>query len=209
MRAETIAALRVALADPEIVDRYWSHVQRSEEAGVCWLWTSAISGKGHGRFQVGDTYLDIPGRPRRRRTFVVIAHRFGFALAYGIDALLDTPLVGHRCDVPLCQLPDHWRTSNHRDNGRDYASRRGIVRGPLSDTRGARGRARAVRDAARAGGDVERAASAGLLPVHRDQLDLFDRSLLGRLQPAPVNTVADATQLDVEHVDQVVDRAGQ
>jgi hypothetical protein len=98
--------------------------------------TSAISGKGHGRFQVGDTYLDIPGRPRRRRTFVVIAHRFGFALAYGIDALLDTPLVGHRCDVPLCQLPNHWRTSNHRDNGRDYASRRGIVRGPLSDTRG-------------------------------------------------------------------------
>ena len=93
MSAGTVAALGDALADPTVVDRYWSHVRRVDDAGVCWLWTGAISGNGHGRFQVGDTYLDVPGRPRRRRTFVVIAHRFGFAIAYGLEPLLNTPLV--------------------------------------------------------------------------------------------------------------------
>ena len=102
----------------------------------------------HGRFQVGDTYVEVPGRRRRRRTFVVIAHRFGFAVAYGLDTVLDTPLVSHRCDNPLCQLPDHWRASNHRANGQEYAHRRSVVRGSLSDTRGAGGRAAAIRDAA-------------------------------------------------------------
>ena len=174
MSAGTVAALGDALADPTVVDRYWSHVRRVDDAGVCWLWTGAISGNGHGRFQVGDTYLDVPGRPRRRRTFVVIAHRFGFALAYGLEPLLNTPLVSHRCDNPLCQLPDHWRASNHRANGREYAHRRSVVRGSLADTRGARGRAAAIRDAARAGGNTTDAVLAGLPPVHRDQLDLFE-----------------------------------
>lgn len=172
--ADTVAAFRAALADPTVVDRYWSHVRRTAEPDRCWLWTGAIAGKGHGRFQVGDTYVEIQGRPRRRRTFVVIAHRFGFAVAYGLDTLLDTPLVSHRCDNPLCQLPDHWRPSNHRANGQEYAHRRAVVRGSLSDTRGARGRAAAIRDAARTGGDTADAVLAGLPPVHRDQLGLFD-----------------------------------
>ena len=43
----------------------------------------------------------------------------------------------------------------------------------LTDTRGARGRARAVRDAARDGADVQEAVLAGWRPVHRDQLELF------------------------------------
>ena len=172
--ADTVDAFRAALADPIVVDRYWSHVRRTDEPDRCWLWTGAIAGKGHGRFQVGDTYVEFPGRPRRRRTFVVIAHRFGFAVAYGLDTLLDTPLVSHRCDNPLCQLPDHWRASNHRANGQEYAHRRSVVRGSLADTRGARGRAAAIRAAARAGGDTADAVLAGLPPVHRDQLDLFD-----------------------------------
>ena len=45
--------------------------------------------------------------------------------------------------------------------------------GALTDTRGARGRARAVRDAARDGADVQEAVLAGWRPVHRDQLELF------------------------------------
>jgi len=44
----------------------------------------------------------------------------------------------------------------------------------LADTRGARGRAAAIRDAARAGGNTTDAVLAGLPPVHRDQLDLFE-----------------------------------
>ena len=172
MSPDTVTVLRAALVDTAVVARYRGHIQRGG-AGDCWLWTGAISGKGHGRFQVADAYvLDGDGQPRRR-TFVVIAHRFGFALEHGLDALLDTPLVSHRCDNPLCQRPDHWRASDHRTNGREYARRRDVVRGALADTRGARGRARAVRDAAREGQPVERAVLAGLRPVHRDQHGLW------------------------------------
>ena len=104
----------------------------------------------------------------------MIAHRFGYALVYGASALNSVPVLGHGCDNPLCQLPDHWRPSNHRANGQEYAHRRAVVRGSLADTRGARGRAAAIRDAARTGGDTADAVLAGLPPVHRDQLGLFD-----------------------------------
>jgi len=69
--------------------------------------------------------------------------------------------------------PRCWRESNHRANGREYAYRRDVVRGALTDTRGARGRARAVRDAPRAGSPISEAVLAGLQPVHLDQIELF------------------------------------
>lgn len=146
MSEGTVLRLRAAVADPVIVERYWSHVRVPSEPG-CWLWTGAISGKGHGRFQIADDYIPTTtGRPTRQ-TFVVIAHRFGYALRYSVDALLAVPIVAHRCDNPLCQNPVCWRESNHRANGREFALRRDEVRGSLADQRGARGRARAVRDA--------------------------------------------------------------
>lgn len=172
MSAETVAVLRRAIDDSVVADRYWALTRRSMNAGECWLWTGAISGKGHGRFSIGDWHQDDSAGRRRRRTVVVIAHRYGFALAYGVDELLRVPLISHRCDNPLCQLPDHWRISNHRANTAEYAYRRSST-GPLADTRGARGRARAVRDAARSGQDVTEAVLAGLPPVHRDQQVLF------------------------------------
>ena len=48
-----------------------------------------------------------------------------------------------------------------------------MFRGALTDTRGARGRARAVRDAARAGVEISQAVLAGIRPVHLDQIALF------------------------------------
>lgn len=156
MSDATVLRLRVAVADPVIIAWYWSHVRVPAAAG-CWVWTGAISGKGHGRFQIADGYRPTPAGPPARKTFVVIAHRFGYALQYGVDELLDVPIVSHRCDNPLCQRPGCWRESNHRANGQDYARRRDQVRGNLADHRGARGRARAVRDAARAGVDLDEA----------------------------------------------------
>ncbi len=173
MSDATVLRLRAAVADDVVVARYWSHIRVPATAG-CWIWTGAISGKGHGRFQIADDYRPTAAGQLARKTFVVIAHRFGFALKYGVDALLDVPIVSHRCDNPLCQRPECWRQSNHRANGQEYARRRDQVRGSLSDRRGARGRARAVRDAARAGVDLNQAVLAGWLPVHRDQHDLFD-----------------------------------
>ena len=169
MSEQTIRALRAAINNPAIVARYQSHIRRSDVNGECWLWTGAISGKGHGRFSIGDDYSTAVG-VRRRTTIVVIAHRFGYALHHGVDALLEVPLIAHRCDVTLCQNPAHWEDSNHRANTRDSHRRRDVVRGPLADTRGARGRAYAIRAAARSGTDVAGAIRDGLRPVHRDQL---------------------------------------
>src|SRR5664279_1287202 len=53
MSADTVARLRLAVADSDVVDRYRSHI-KTGRAGECWLWTGAISGKGHGRFQIAD-----------------------------------------------------------------------------------------------------------------------------------------------------------
>ena len=100
-------------------------------------------------------------------------HRFGYAAVHGVDALLNVPLLAHQCDNPLCQNPRCWRESNHRANGQEYGRRRDIVRGALADTRGARGRARAVRDAARDGAPISEAVLAGHRPVHRNQLEIF------------------------------------
>ena len=172
MSAGTVGQLRVAVTDPQVIGRYRAHIKKGHP-GQCWLWTGAISGHGHGRFHIASNYLLRPGGFRARVTYVVIAHRFGYALRYGVDALLTVPVLAHCCDNPLCQNPGCWRESDPYANARDYANRRHTVRGALTDTRGARGRARAVRDAARDGADVQEAVLAGWRPVHRDQLELF------------------------------------
>jgi len=82
---------------------------------------------------------------------VIVAHRFGFALACGLDALLSVELLGHRCDNPLCQrvAPGHVVASTYVENRREWAARRDLTGSPLNDRRGSRGRARALRDMAR------------------------------------------------------------
>lgn len=167
MRAATIAALRTAVDDAATIARYWSHVRLSDDER-CWHWLGAVSGRGHGRFQIADRYDQD-----HRSTIVVIAHRFGYALHHGVDAMLAVPVVAHACDNPLCQNPRHWHESDPSANRRDWARRRREVAGPLSDMRGARGRARAVRDAVRSGDDVDDVEAAGTLPMHRDQLPLL------------------------------------
>lgn len=118
MGAQTITMLRQAVADPAVVNRYRAHIAIDSDY-ACHLWVGAVSGRGHGRFYIGS----LTDEHTRRRTFVVIAHRFRFAAQYGVDALLNFPLIAHwTCDNPLCQNPAHWRESDHYRNGRDYAN---------------------------------------------------------------------------------------
>lgn len=174
MSEETVERLRAAVTDPTIVSAYRSHIALGEEDS-CDLWTGAISGRGHGRFAIGSEQIGRPGAPARRRTFTVIAHRFGYALVHGVDVMLAVPVIAHWwCDNPLCQKPEHWQASTAAQNRAEYIARRDAVLHPLADVRGARGRARAVRDAAREGADVAVAMDAGTRPVHRDQLSFFD-----------------------------------
>ena len=120
---DTVRQLRTAVTDQVIIERYWSHVWVPTGPG-CWLWTGASSGKGHGQFQIGHRYLPSVTGPPTRKTYVVIAHRFGYAVKHGVDALLVVPILSHRCNNPLCQRPDHWRESDYRFNGSGSTGRR-------------------------------------------------------------------------------------
>jgi len=104
----------------------------------------------------------------------VIAHRFGYGLAHGWDALTRTEVVAHGdCDNPLCREPDHWRPSTHAENRLEWAWRRNRLAGPLRDLRGARGRALAIRDAVRDGRPLDDVLAAGTRDGDRDQLPLW------------------------------------
>ena len=125
--------LDAALADPGVVARYLDKIVMVPGSECRW-WSGAISGRGHGRFWVsGD--------------LVVIAHRFGFTLTEGPEALRDALQLAHRCDNPLCQRvhPEHIVASTAARNRREWAIRRHIAGLPLSDPRGARGRAQELR----------------------------------------------------------------
>lgn len=157
------AVLRAALADPGTVRRYLAKVRIDDPAG-CWWWTGAIAGKGHGRFWLAAA---------DGRDIAVIAHRYGYGLARGHDALAAAEVLAHACDNPLCQNPDHLAATTNRDNRQQWADRRRTPGNPARDLRGTRGRARQLRDAAAAGHDLTTTADAGLPPVDRDQLPLF------------------------------------
>ncbi len=175
----TVALLRAAVTDVDTVGRFRSKLRRLDGYSCEW-WTGAVSARGHGRFWLGRV---------DRRDVVVIAHRFAWALEFGVDALLEVPVLGHRCDNPLCQRLDsaHVRRSSHAENRREWAARRHTIGSPLRDGRGARGRVGAVRQALRAGADgsaVSAVAVAGLLD------DLAQLPLWPEEGPAAVSVLA-------------------
>ena len=140
--------LQDRIADAAVVERYWSKV-RPVDGDDCWYWMGAISAKGHGRFWLTAGH-------------VVIAHRFGYALAHPGEPL--PPVVAHGCDNPLCQSPHlgHMHASTPGENRREWAERRWRIGGPLRDGRGARGRAQALREAVRAGSSMAEATAEGV-----------------------------------------------
>lgn len=148
----TIDLLDRALADSAVVRRYRDKLVLLSDSECVW-WTGAVSGRGHGRFWVGQA----PGG----RGHVMIAHRFGYALAYGAAALAAVEMLGHGCDNPLCQNAEHLEPMTALVNARDWASRRHARSSPLSDTRGALPRALAVRAAILAGDDPRAVLAAG------------------------------------------------
>ncbi len=139
----------MAVVDPQVVSRYMSKIV-TVPGESCRFWSGALSGRGHGRFWFGS------GR-------VIIAHRFGFALAHGVDALEQARVLGHRCDNPICQRvdDDHVRVSSAVENRREWLSRRREL-GPLADPRGPAARARMLRDTARVDPSLAAADLAGL-----------------------------------------------
>src|SRR6478735_7103263 len=106
---DALEVLAAALRDPAVVLRYQAMIVTVPGSECLW-WRGAVSGRGHGRFYVGtvpvtgDLAADVrvvdgsggeghdgPGR----RELCMIAHRFGYALAYGAAALNTVPVFGH------------------------------------------------------------------------------------------------------------------
>lgn len=161
------ALLQAALVDPSVEARYRRHIAGSATATGCLFWTGAISGRGHARFWL----VVLPDG----RDVVVLGHRFGYGLRFGYTQLVAAPAVRHyRCDNPLCQNVDHLRPGTNGDNAHDWATRRHTPGSPLRDTRGALGRARALRTAARNQTNLTEAADVGLSQLDRDQPPLID-----------------------------------
>jgi hypothetical protein len=168
MSAATSARLRMVLGDPAVKARYLEKIVVVPPYS-CRFWVGAITGRGHGRFWIGDAVE----AGQEAQDFVVIAHRFGFGLAYGFDALMDVEVVAHTCDNTICQEPGHWRESTHARNKQEWAQRRHQLAGPLRDKRGARDRAVAMRDAIVAGRPLPTVFADGVRTLDRDQLPLW------------------------------------
>lgn len=149
------------MTDPAVLARYRAKVTTVPDSECLW-WTGAVAGRGHGRF------WHSTGR-------VVIAHRFAYAVMHGVEALVEAPLLGHRCDNPLCQrvAPGHVVVSSARENRREWAARRHLVDSPLADPRGPRRRARELRDLARQDPELVADDLARLRQLLGDQLTLW------------------------------------
>lgn len=163
MDEQRVDFLAAALADEGVRARYWAKTSRRPTGH--WWYTGAIMRSGHGRFWVGrDGQRDV----------VVLAHRFGYALAHGVTALLEAPVLRHDCDEALCQRPDHLTpaTTDH-ENRIDWILRRHRIGSPLRDVRGRAGRAHAIRSAVLAGEDVSTVLAEGMSDLDRSQPTLF------------------------------------
>ncbi len=143
----------VLLADTAVFDRYTTYLSPNRLSRGCIPWMGALSGAGHGRFWLG-TRSD-------GRDLVMVAHRVGFAFNFGVDVLQASQAVRHRCDEPSCQEASHWLAGTIQENTIEWSARRHIPGSPLRDIRGPRGRAEALRHAARNNLNLDAVAMAG------------------------------------------------
>lgn len=93
------------MMDPKLVERFWSHVERSEG---CWTWKRT---SGYGILSVGP----------RGAAVRHYAHRLSWELHNG--PIPDGMFVLHRCDNPPCVRPDHLFLGTQTDNMQDCAAK--------------------------------------------------------------------------------------
>jgi hypothetical protein len=163
---ERAVMVREALADRDVVARFWALTRATDTAcGVCWV--GAITGRGHGRFWLG--------RGADGKSVAIVAHRFAAGLVHGYAAISDSAVqCTHACDEASCVRvgEGHIGIGTAASNTEEWRQRRVGLGSALRDTRGARGRSLAARDAALSGQSVASALHAGLPEIDRYQVPL-------------------------------------
>lgn len=156
-------------ADASTRARYRAKIHRCDDADdnePCWFWTANLSSTGHAKMRAGSR---TTGTSR-----MVTAHVLGWVIHHG---QVPPEVVRHTCDEASCQQPRHWVAGRRGQNVVDYYARRHA--GPLTDTRGPRGRAEAIRDAivttlatdpTRVAAAIEAAIAAGAPPAAQPPL---------------------------------------
>lgn len=95
----------------EVIERFWSHVVKSDG---CWIWTAGTyKHGGYGLISIGD---------RNHRT-----HRVAWILANG--EIPEGLFVCHHCDNPPCVRPDHLFLGTNLDNMRDSNQKGRLTKG--------------------------------------------------------------------------------
>src|SRR5215472_6686981 len=108
--------------------------------GQCHYWLGALSSSGHGRVRLGVRAAGAS----RPASVMVAPHMYLYQESRGLLRPLPDgsyPLIRHRCGEPSCLNPIHLAAGTAPD------SAAGIAAGPGADSRGAQGRAMAIRDA--------------------------------------------------------------
>lgn len=109
-------------AAPEVIARFWAHVNRSGPSD-CWLWLGSAPRGTYGQIYAGR-------RDKRQTTLLV--HRLSWVLAHQ-RAIPKGLHVCHTCDVPRCVNPAHLFIGTPKQNLDDA-----IRKGRLVYGRGAR-----------------------------------------------------------------------
>lgn len=83
-------------------DRFWGRVNKSPEAGGCWLWIGCKTAAGYGRM---GAYADEH-----------YVHRLSYE--HHVGPIPEGLVIDHLCRVRNCVNPDHLEPVTRRENGR-------------------------------------------------------------------------------------------
>jgi len=122
----TVERTRAIALWHNLVERFWSKVDKSGGPGSCWPWQGKVQNGGYGVIHRGTAKNDT-----------AYAHRVSWLIQHGVDPV--GWAVCHRCDFPSCVNPSHLFLGTVADNVHDMIAKGRKYAGPsLASIRGER-----------------------------------------------------------------------